>query len=66
MNWLKRRSGSCRFSNYYKLEWFDCSICVWRPIQRTYATIELAEKAKFEGRTWRMFQISETDRRLLS
>lgn len=63
--WVKRRSGSCRFSNYYKLEWFDAALCVWRPMQRTFATIALAEKAKSKGRKWRMFEVSETERKLL-
>jgi hypothetical protein len=62
---IKRRSGSCRFSPYYKLEWFDASLCVWRPLQKAFPTIALADAAKAAGRKWRTFEVSEAGRRLL-
>lgn len=63
--WIKRKSGSCRFSPYFKLEWFDAALCVWRPMQKTFATLALADAAKDAGRKWRVFEVSETGRKLL-
>ena len=40
--YIKRKQGSCRFSPYYKLEWFDSKLCVWKPRQVRYKTLEEA------------------------
>jgi hypothetical protein len=61
----KRKSGSCRFATYYKLEWFDASLSVWRPLQKSFGTIALANKAKSAGKAWRVFEVSENGRRVL-
>jgi hypothetical protein len=61
----KRKQGSCRFSAYYKLEWFDPQIYTWRPLQKMFETRELAEAAKSDGKVWRTFEVSESGRRLL-
>ena len=60
-----RNKGSCRFNAYYKLEWFDVSLCVWRPLQKAFKRIEFAESAKTAGRKWRTFEVSETGRRIV-
>ncbi|MDA1277474.1 MAG: hypothetical protein O2960_26025 [Verrucomicrobia bacterium] len=62
---VKRKAGSCRFSPYYKLEWFDNSLCVWRPLQKSFPTIEQAVTGKSPGRKWRVFKVSETGREIV-
>lgn len=61
----KRKRGSCRFAPYYKLEWYDTLWSVWRPLQRAFATIALANGAKAKGSKWRVFEVSETGRKLM-
>jgi len=60
-----RNKGSCRFLPYYKLEWFDASICVWRPIQKSFATIEMAKAAQESEKHWRVIERSEKGTRVL-
>lgn len=62
---VKRTAGSCRFSPYFKLEWFDKILCVWRPLQKSFATIALAEQGMTKGKQWRMFEVSEQGMRML-
>jgi len=61
----KRKSGSCRFDNYFKPEWFDAKLCVWRPLQKAFATVLQANAAKTTEEQWRMFEVSESGRTLL-
>ena len=61
----KRIQGSCRFSNYYKLEWFDPKIMSWRPLQKSFQTRAMADEAKSDGRKWRVFEVSETGRKII-
>ena len=62
---VKRKSGSCRFSPYFKLEWRDERIGAWRPLQKSFPTIEAARAARAHGKTWRTFEVSETGRRII-
>lgn len=61
----KRKSGSCRFDNYFKLEWFDTKLCVWRPLQKSFATVLQANTAKTTNKQWRVFEVSESGRTIL-
>ena len=60
-----RNRQSCRFSPYYKLEWFDVSIFSWRPIQKSFATIDLAKAAQESEKAWRIIERSEKGTRVL-
>ena len=60
-----RVQGSCRFDTYYKLEWRDETLGVWRPVQKSFATIELAKGAQKAGKTWRVIERSEKGTRVL-
>jgi hypothetical protein len=62
---MKRQQNSCRFSTYYKLEWFDVMLSVWRPLQKSFETIELAMKARCQNKKWRIFEVSESGRKIL-
>jgi len=39
-----RTKGSCQFAAYYKVERYDERISVWKPIQRSFPSKELAEQ----------------------
>lgn len=56
-----RTKGSCRFAAYYKIERFDHRIAAWRPIQKTFPSVELAELfAKGTGYdSYRILRIDE-------
>ena len=60
-----RTQGSCRFEPYYKLEWRDESIGAWRPIQKSFPTINLAKAAQKVGKIWRIIERSEKGTRVL-
>lgn len=62
---MKRQQGSCRFSTYYKLEWFDAMLCVWRPLQKSFENIELAMQARCTEKKWRIFEVSTAGRRIV-
>jgi len=38
-----RTKNSCRFEAYYKIEQYNDKLCVWVPIQKAYANLELAK-----------------------
>lgn len=61
----KRKSDSCRFDPYYKMEWFDHNMFVWRPMQKSFNSIEQAKAAQSKHKTWRIFEVSESGRRIL-
>lgn len=43
----------------YKLEWFDTVLMTWKPVQRTYASIEDAARvARTDDRQWRLMEVS--------
>lgn len=61
----KRHRGSCRFDAYYKIEWLDDSIAAYRPLQKQFSTLQLAQRACTEDKTWRIYEVSESGRRLM-
>jgi hypothetical protein len=63
---IKRRPGSCRFSDYYKLEWRDEAMSIWRPLQKSFPTKAEAIAAMKGGRQWRIMEVTETGRRFLA
>jgi hypothetical protein len=58
-----RRAGSCRFSVYYKVQYWDPRNCAWHDVQKQYPTREAAAAAYPEGRRCRVMQITPTGRR---
>ena len=43
----------------YKLEWYDSTLMVWRPLQRLYASIEDAARiTRTDDRQWRLLEVS--------
>jgi cell fate (sporulation/competence/biofilm development) regulator YmcA (YheA/YmcA/DUF963 family) len=65
-NTAKRQKGSCRFAPYYKIEWLDASIAAYRPLQKQFSTLPLAQSACTKNKTWRIYEVSEESRRLVS
>jgi len=64
-NHIKRKPGSCRFSPYYKLEWFDKELYVWKPRQVRYLTKEEAVSNQTSDLEWRVFEVTEDGRELV-
>ena len=63
--YIKRKPGSCRFSPYYKLEYFDNNLYVWKPIQIRYYTLDEALKKTSDDVEYRVYQVTETGRELV-
>ena len=42
----QRSSDSCRFAEYWKVQWRDVVTCSWRDIQKKHFTIEAAQAAQ--------------------
>jgi hypothetical protein len=61
----KRGPGSCRFSDYFKLEWHDPRIGAWRPLQKSFPTHAAAILACAKGKQWRIMEVTEQGRRYL-
>ena len=61
----KRKPGSCRFDPYYKIEWLDSSIGAYRPLQKQFAELRLAQSACSKDKIWRIYEVSQSSRRLL-
>lgn len=57
--YTRRTSRSVRFDPYYKLEWFDSTLMVWRPVQKAYASVEDAARvARTADRQWRLMEVT--------
>ena len=41
----QRTPDSCRFAEYWKVQWRDEVTCAWRDIQKKHFTIEAAQAA---------------------
>jgi len=62
----RRKKGSCRFATYYKLEYFDETLSVWRPLQKSFPTFADATAAMTTELKWRLFKVSETERSIVA
>ena len=61
----KRKPGSCRFSPYYKLEYFDKKVYAWKPKQVRYYTLDEALKHTKPNGEWRVYEVTENGRELV-
>ena len=44
----------------YKLEWYDSTLLVWRPLQKLYPSIEDAARiTRTDDRQWRLLEVSQ-------
>lgn len=59
---LQRTKGSCRFADYYKLEWLDTTIGAYRPLQKRFASLLEARTACQASKSWRIYKVSESGR----
>jgi hypothetical protein len=56
---MKRTRRLDQTGPLYKLEWYDSTLLVWRPIQRLYASIEDAARiTRTDDRQWRLLEVS--------
>jgi hypothetical protein len=60
-----RTKGSCRFEAYYKAEVFDPRIAAFRPIQKSYASEQLARESFPKGKTCRVVKTTEKGKEIL-
>lgn len=60
-----RTVGSCRFSPYFKAQWFDEKTLSWRDIQKRYDTLPEAEAEFTKAKKWRVMEISMKGQRVL-
>ena len=63
--YTRRTRGSARFDPYYKLEWRDVTLSVWKPVQKRFDTFEdavaytLADREqRGEDRAWRVMEVT--------
>jgi hypothetical protein len=64
-NHRPRRADSCRFSVYYKVQYWDARNCAWHDVQKQYPTPEAAAAAYPEGRRCRVMEVTPAGRRPL-
>ncbi len=58
----KRKPGSCRFSDYYEVQWYNETSLVWQTIHKPYKTKVEAEAHFVPGKKCRVMIVSETGR----
>jgi len=57
-----RTQGSCRFADYYKVQfWNDVALC-WQDIQKAFPTIDTAQAAFLKKKKCRIMQITTAGR----
>lgn len=54
-----RTKNSCRFTEYYKIEYYDERFFVWRPIQKAHSTQEIAVSLMPKNKKCRLLKITE-------
>jgi len=67
----QRQSDSCRFAEYWKVQWRDEANYAWRDIQRKHFTIEAAQAAaaayqQKHGCAARLISITMTGRKAVA
>jgi len=60
-----RRAGSARFSNYFKVQFWDARNCAWADIQKQHPTAEAARAACPAGKRCRVMEVTPAGRRPL-
>lgn len=63
-----RRKGSAQFEPYYKLDRFDPVMSCWRPVGRSYPTLDAAQRAVRvidDGAKYRVLEVTMHGKTLL-
>lgn len=60
-----RTVGSCRFSPYFKAQWYDKKTLAWREIAERFTTEEEAQQRFSKRKQWRVMEVSMDGRRVL-
>lgn len=61
----KRRPGSCRFSDYFEVQFYDESTLAWRTIHKPYKTMGEAEAHFVAGKKCRVMKVTEQGRSIV-
>lgn len=61
----KRVPGSCRFSPYYKAQWYDDKTMAWRDVSKRFETEAGARELFNEKHKWRVMKITMNGRSAL-
>lgn len=54
-----RVKNSCRFEPFFKLEYFDERLMVWKVIQKPFSTIEKAKSQIKLNKKFRIMKVTE-------
>jgi hypothetical protein len=60
-----RTKGSCRFTAYYKVQFFDDKNLTWKDVQKAHPSEKDARANFISGKTCRVMEVSEAGRRIL-
>ncbi len=60
-----RVRGSCRFSAYYKAQWFDDRTLAWKDLPKRFPTTAEALAQFTLSKEWRLMEVTMTGRRVL-
>jgi hypothetical protein len=60
-----RTKGSCRFTAYYKVQFFDDSQIAWMDIQKMHPTEDDARANFISGKKCRVMKVTEKGRKPL-
>ncbi len=58
----KRKPGSCRFSDYYEVQWYNPLSLSWMTIHKPYKTMEEARSHFLRNYQCRIMVVSERGR----
>jgi hypothetical protein len=57
-----RTKGSCRFTAYYKVQFWNERALAWHDVQKSHQTEEAARALFIQGKTCRVMEITEKGR----
>jgi hypothetical protein len=60
-----RQKGSCRFSPYYKAQYYDEKTLSWRDIAKQFETKEMARKSFDKLKKWRVMVVTMRGREVV-
>ena len=57
-----RTTGSVRFQEYFKTQWYDETSLAWRDVQKAYSSVEEASATFTSDRKWRIMVVTQKGR----
>jgi hypothetical protein len=59
---IMRTKGSCRFADYYKVQFYEDSQLAWKDVQKMHRSEDDARKAFIKGKKCRVMKVTTNGR----